>query len=158
MAQAAPQGLSAKVSACSTNLRRPLPLPQPAPLNRPHVAACQTKAGGGILAAMSDSPYRQPILALILRVFGLLAAVVATLAFGAIVASLASGNGTAGVLVALPVLISALVSALLMFGVAQVIDYLGRTAHASEEAAESAKNSADLLRQLLRSYGHAPEV
>ena len=107
---------------------------------------------------MSDSPYRQPILALILRVFGLLAAVVATLAFGAIVASLASGNGTAGVLVALPVLVSALVSALLLFGVAQVIDYLGRTAHASEEAAESAQASADLLRLLLRSYGHDPEA
>ena len=103
---------------------------------------------------MSGTPYRQPILAFILRVFGILAAVVATLAFGAIVASLASGNGTAGVLVALPVLISSLVSALLLFGVAQVIDYLGRTAHASEEAAES----AGLLRQLVRAYGHEPEV
>ena len=103
---------------------------------------------------MSDSPYRQPILALILRVFGLLAAVVATLAFGAIVASLAGGNGTAGVLVALPVL----VSALLLFGVAQVIDYLGRTAHASEAAVVSAEESAGLLRQLIRAYGHEPEV
>ena len=108
--------------------------------------------------AMSDNHHRQPILAFILRVFGILAAVVATLAFGAIVASLASGNGTAGVLVALPVLVSALVSALLLFGVAQVIDYLGRTAHASEEAAESAEESAGLLRQLVRAYGHEPEV
>ena len=72
--------------------------------------------------------------------------------------SFASGNGTAGVLVALPVLISALVSALLLFGVAQVIDYLGRAAHASEEAAESAEESAGLLRQLVRAYGHEPEV
>jgi len=100
---------------------------------------------------MSRTPYRQPILAFILRVFGILAAVIATLAFGATVASLASGNGIAGVLVALPVLVSALVSALLLFGVAQVIDYLGRTAHASEAAADSAEDSADLLCQLLRS-------
>jgi len=107
---------------------------------------------------MSGTPYRQPILAFILRLFGILAAVVATLAFGAIVASFASGNGTAGVLVALPVLVSALLSALLLLGVAQVIDYLGRTAHASEAAADSAEDSADLLRQLLRSYGHEPEA
>ncbi len=71
---------------------------------------------------MSGTPYRQPILAFILRVFGILAAVVATLAFGAIVASLASGNGTAGVL------------------------------------AVSAEKSADLLRQLIRAYGHEPEA
>ena len=107
---------------------------------------------------MSGTPYRQPILAFILRVFGLFAAASASVAFGVIVVGVASGNGVAGVFVALPVLFSALVSALLLFGVAQVIDYLGRTAHASEEAAESAQASADLLRQLLRSYGHEPEV
>ena len=107
---------------------------------------------------MSDNPYRQPILALILRVFGILAAAIALIALGVIVVGVASGNGTAGVLVSLPVLVSAIVSALLLFGVAQVIDYLGRTAHASEEAAESAQASADLLRQLLRSYGHEPEA
>lgn len=107
---------------------------------------------------MSYSPYRQPILALILRVFGILAAAIAVIALGVIIVGVASGNGTAGVLVSLPVLVSAVVSALLLFGVAQVIDYLGRTAHASEEAAESAKDSADLLRQLIRAYGHEPEA
>ena len=107
---------------------------------------------------MSDNPYRQPILALILRVFGILAAAIALIALGVIVVGVASGNGTAGVLVSLPVLVSAVVSALLLFGVAQVIDYLGRTAHASEEAAESAKDSADLLRQLIRAYGHEPDA
>jgi hypothetical protein len=107
---------------------------------------------------MSDSPYRQPILAFILRVVGLLAAAIALIALGAIIVGVASGNGIAGVLVALPVLVSALVSALLLLGVAQVIDYLGRTAHASEAAADSAEDSADLLRQLLRSYGHEPEA
>ena len=107
---------------------------------------------------MSGTPYRQPILAFILRVVGLLAAAIALIALGTIIVGVASGNGTAGVLVALPVLVSAIVSALLLFGVAQVIDYLGRTAHASEAAADSAEDSADLLRQLLRSYGHEPEV
>jgi flagellar motor component MotA len=104
------------------------------------------------------STYRQPILALILRVFGVLAAAIACVALGIIIVGLVSGQGTAGVLVALPVLVSSLVSALILFGVAQVIDYLGRTAHAAEEAAAGAKDSADLLRQLLRSYGHEPEV
>ena len=106
---------------------------------------------------MSGTPYRQPILAFILRVVGLLAAAIALIALGTIIVGVASGNGTAGVLVALPVLVSAIVSALLLFGVAQVIDYLGRTAHASEAAADSAEDSADLLRQLIRAYGHEPE-
>jgi flagellar motor component MotA len=104
------------------------------------------------------STYRQPILALILRVFAVLAAAIACVALGVIIVGLVSGQGAAGVLVALPVLVSSLVSALILFGVAQVIDYLGRTAHAAEEAATAAKDSADLLRQLLRSYGHEPEV
>jgi flagellar motor component MotA len=107
---------------------------------------------------MRMSTYRQPILALILRVFAVLSAAIACVALGVIIVGLVSGQGTAGVLVALPVLISSLVSALILFGVAQVIDYLGRTAHAAEEAAAAAKDSADLLRQLLRSYGHEPEV
>jgi fatty acid desaturase len=104
------------------------------------------------------STYRQPILALILRVFGMLAAAIAAVAFGIVIFSLFLGEGVAGMLVALPVLVSSLVSALILFGVAQVIDYLGRTAHAAEEAAAAANDSADLLRQLLRSYGHEPEV
>lgn len=107
---------------------------------------------------MSDNPYRQPILALILRVFGILAAAIALIALGIIAVGVASGNGTAGVLVSLPVLVSAVVSALLLFGVAQVIDYLGRTAHASEESAQASQASADLLRQLIRAYGHDPEA
>lgn len=107
---------------------------------------------------MSVNPYRQPILALILRVFGVLSAAIACIALGVIIVGVASGNGTAGVLVSLPVIVAALVSALLLFGIAQVIDYLGRTAHASEEAAESAQASADLLRQLIRAYGHEPEA
>jgi len=112
----------------------------------------------GIVMAMNDNPYRQPILAFILRVFGFLAAAIALVALGVIIVGVASGNGTAGVLVSLPVLVAAFVSALLLFGVAQVIDYLGRTAHASEAAAFSAEESADLLRQLIRAYGHEPEV
>lgn len=107
---------------------------------------------------MSENPYRQPILSLFLRVFAILAATIACVALGLIVVGVASGNGLAGVLVALPVFISSLISALLLFGVAQVIDYLGRTAHASEEAAEGARAGAELLRQLLRSYGHEPEA
>jgi flagellar motor component MotA len=107
---------------------------------------------------MSDTPYKQPILALILRVFGILAAAIAFVALGVIVVGVANGNGTAGVLVSLPVLVSAVVSALLLFGVAQVIDYVGRTAHASEEAAVNAQASTDLLRQLIRAYGHEPEA
>jgi hypothetical protein len=109
-------------------------------------------------APIPMSAYRQPILTLILRVFAVLAAAIACVALGVIIVGLVSGQGAAGVLVALPVLVSSLVSALILFGVAQVIDYLGRTAHAAEEAAAGAKDSADLLRQLLRSYGHEPEV
>ena len=107
---------------------------------------------------MSENPYRQPILSLILRVFALLPAAIAIATLVLIIVGVASGNGTAGVLVSLPVLISAAVSALLLLGLAQVIDYLGRTAHAAEEAANGAQDSADLLRQLLRSYGHEPEA
>ena len=107
---------------------------------------------------MSDNPYKQPILALILRVFALLPAAIAIATLVLIIVGVASGNGTAGVLLSLPVLLSAAVSALLLLGLAQVIDYLGRTAHASEEAANGAQDSADLLRQLLRSYGHEPEA
>lgn len=112
------------------------------------------------MAGMSREPsiYRQPILALILRVFAILAAAIALIALGVIVVGVASGNGAAGVLVSLPVLVSALVSALILFGVAQVIDYLGRTAHAAEETAAAAQEGADLLRQLIRAYGHEPEV
>lgn len=50
-------------------------------------------------------------------------------------------------------LLSAIISPLLQLGIAQVIDYVGRTARASEEAAENAQASADLLRQLIRAYG-----
>jgi hypothetical protein len=113
-----------------------------------------------MMAGVSREPsiYRQPILAFILRVFGAIAAAVAAFAFGVAVLGFASGNGLAGALVALPVLVSALVSALILFGVAQVIDYLGRTAHAAEEAADAAQDSADLLRQLIRAYGHEPDA
>jgi hypothetical protein len=107
---------------------------------------------------MSDNPYKQPILAFILRVFATIPAAIAIATLGVIIVGVASGNGTAGVLLSLPVLISAAVSVLLLLGLAQVIDYLGRTAHASEEAANGAQDSADLLRQLLRSYGHEPEA
>jgi hypothetical protein len=37
-------------------------------------------------------------------------------------------------------------------------DHLGKTAAASEAAAASSQASADLLRQLIRAYGHEPEV
>ena len=37
-------------------------------------------------------------------------------------------------------------------------DHLGKTAQASEAAAASSQASADLLRQLIRAYGHEPEV
>lgn len=107
---------------------------------------------------MSDKPYKQPILTLILRVFGFLTAAITAVALGIVVFSLFLGEGFAGMLVALPVLVSSLVSALILFGVAQVIDYLGRTAHAAKEAATRASESADLLRQLLRCYGHEPEA
>jgi hypothetical protein len=107
---------------------------------------------------LPDNPYKQPILAFILRVFATIPAAIAIATLGVIIVGVASGNGTAGVLLSLPVLISAAVSVLLLLGLAQVIDYLGRTAHASEEAANGAQDSADLLRQLLRSYGHEPEA
>ena len=109
---------------------------------------------------MSDSAYRQPILALILRVVGLPAAAIALIPLGVIIFGVVSGKGAVSFSLSLPVLVSALAtlfSALLLLGVAQVIDYLGRTAHASEAAADSAEDSADLLRQLLRAYGYEPE-
>jgi fatty acid desaturase len=113
-----------------------------------------------MMAGMSSEPsvYRQPILALILRVFGAIAAAVAAFALFVVIFGLVTGDGAAGALLALPVLVSALVSALILFGVAQVIDYLGRTAHAAEEAADAAQDSADLLRQLIRAYGHEPDA
>ncbi len=112
------------------------------------------------MASVSREPriYRQPILAFILRVFGAIAAAVAAFALFAVIFGLVTGDGAAGALLALPVLVSALVSALILFGVAQVIDYLGRTAHAAEEAADAAQDSTDLLRQLIRAYGHEPEA
>jgi hypothetical protein len=118
---------------------------------------------GGVLAHLAGmsseiSIYRPPILTLILQVFGTLSAVVSVVALGVIVFGLINGLGAAGTLVGLPVLVSSLVSALILFGVAQVINYLGRTAHAAEQAAAGASDSADLLRQLLRSYGHEPEA
>lgn len=42
--------------------------------------------------------------------------------------------------------------------VVRIVDYAGRSAHASEEAAKSARASEDLLRQLLRSQSHGPEA
>ena len=37
-------------------------------------------------------------------------------------------------------------------------DHLGKTAQASEVAAANSQASADLLRQLIRAYGHEPEA
>jgi uncharacterized membrane protein YjfL (UPF0719 family) len=42
--------------------------------------------------------------------------------------------------------------------VVRIVDYAGRSAHASEEAAKSAKASEGLLRQLVQSQGNSPEA
>lgn len=101
--------------------------------------------------AMFDDLYKEPLYVFVLRVLGTIAAVIALLTFVAIATENITrfGAETPVLLIALPMLVSSLVAALLIFTVAQVFSYLDRTACASEAAVHSAEQIEFCLRHLL---------
>ncbi len=106
-----------------------------------------------------NKKYRRPILTLFIFFFAVLASVIACFAFAVLVVNLNQGTDLEKVfstMFGLPLFVIGSLVALILFGIAQVIDYLGRTAHATEVAAELAKDNEALLRQLVTSPVAAP--
>jgi len=93
-----------------------------------------------------------------------LANIIGALEAGIIMLRFFSGEGPASWLdlpmafITSPVFVFFMATALLAYLLKDVLNFMQRTIKAAEEAASAAKDSADLLRQLVRSQGHEPEA
>ena len=73
--------------------------------------------------------YRPPILTTVYNIVGTVTLVIAIMAAVLLVAGGALAGSAAGVVVSVPVIVGGLLAALLCFGSAQVINYIGQTAY-----------------------------
>lgn len=93
-----------------------------------------------ILVEMTAAPhYKEPILTLIFRLLGMLFGILAGLAFIAGIVMVATGHGSleAVMLQVFPAFVLTTISAIIYLGLGQVIDFLGKTAHATASISQS---------------------
>ncbi len=82
-----------------------------------------------------------------------LAVGIAGTALGDVISKVASGQWVVGVPVAVVMLFLSLMTASILFGVAEIIDYMRRTTLAIEAAAKAANQNAELMFLLIESRG-----
>jgi hypothetical protein len=88
---------------------------------------------------ITANPYKEPILTLIFRLLGMLFAILAvgSLLVGIVIIATGQGSSQTVFLQVFPAFAMTMIFAVIYFGIGQVIDFLGKTAHATTHMAQS---------------------
>jgi hypothetical protein len=113
---------------------------------------------GFLRAYKNKQGYYETLVVPYLRVFAILMAAVGAVSIFLAIASAFLAAEAVAPLILFSASVSALATCLFFFGLAKLVECAAITTEAANESAQAAQTNAKLLRQLLRAYGHEPEV